>query len=107
MATVGVPWLSLLLWLMMPCRRADLTSKHAVADHGVEQHQREDEKTLSPKHECKTGLRRCRFLDGKDERDHIGPEREGQGAKGAQEDYGDRKKGHFIPTVLNTEREQN
>ena len=43
----------------------------------------------------------------RNEGDHVRPEREGQGAKGAQEDHCDRKKGHFIPTVLYTEREQN
>jgi hypothetical protein len=44
--------------------------------------------------------RRCRFLDGKDEGDHVRPEREGQGAKGAQEDHCDHEKGLFIPCYI-------
>src|ERR1700746_1367795 len=82
-------------------RWTDLAPKNAVVDRSVEEHQREDEKTFSPKHERETGLRRRRFLDGQDEGDHVRPEREGHCAKGAQEDHCDHEKGHFIPTISN------
>ena len=85
----------------------DFASEDAVADERVEQHERKDEKPLPPEHECKTGVRRCRFVDGKDEGDHVRPERDGEGAKGRQEDQYDHRKGQFIAAVSNTGREHN
>src|SRR6266550_8872684 len=55
--------------LVMALCRAHLSSEHAIADRGVEQHEREDEQAFSPEHERKTRLRRCCFLDREDERD--------------------------------------
>src|SRR5271170_1645682 len=53
----------------------DLASKDAVADDGVEQHQREDDDTRSPEHEGETGMRRRGFFDRYRERDRQRPER--------------------------------
>src|SRR5713101_2719466 len=83
----------------------DFTSEDSVADDRVDQHERKDEEALSPEHECKTGMRRCRFVDGEDEGDHVRPERDGQGAKGRHEDRYDHRKWQFIPAVSNTDRE--
>jgi hypothetical protein len=35
--------------------RYGLTSEHPVADERIKQHQRKDEKALSPEHECEAG----------------------------------------------------
>src|SRR5437660_11610246 len=44
-------------------RRSDLASEDGVADHGIEQHQREDKEALAPEHEGETGMWRRRFFD--------------------------------------------
>src|SRR5260221_10978035 len=59
---------------------SDLSEKDAVVDHGVEQHQREDEKALAPEHEGKARMRRGSLVDGDRERNHVGPERDRQRA---------------------------
>ncbi len=66
----------------------DFAPEDSVADDRVEQHQR-DEQALAPEHERKTRSRRRRFVDGEDERDHVRPERDGQGGEGRQEDRDD------------------
>src|SRR5215831_9649087 len=71
--------------LVVPCRWSDLASKDAVADHSVEQHQREDEQALAPEHEGETGMRCGGFLDRDRERDHVGPERDCESAEGESE----------------------
>ena len=93
--------------LIVPRHGCDFTSEDSVADDRVEEHERKDEKAFSPEHEYKTGMRRCRFVDGEDEGDHVRPERNGQGAKGRQEDQYDHRKGRLIPAVPNTDREHN
>src|SRR5262249_2328465 len=85
--------------------RADLSSEHAEIDHGVEQHEREDEKAFSPKHESKTRLRRCGLIDGEDEGNDVRPERDRQRAKGCKEDQDDHGKGEIVAAVANTECE--
>src|SRR6266700_7145291 len=50
-------------------RGCDFAPEDAAADDRVEQHQREDEQALAPEHEPR--LRRRRFVDGEDERDHV------------------------------------
>src|SRR5499427_5550391 len=74
---------------VVACRRAYLSPENAVADDGVEQHQREDEQALAPKHEGEAGVRRRGFLDRDRERDHVGPERDRQRAKRRRKDEGD------------------
>src|SRR6266481_895696 len=79
--------------------RSDLASEDAVADERVEQHQRKDDHP-SPEDKHKTGLRRGRFADGDDERDHVRPEGQRQRAKCRHEDHGDRVE---RPTIIVTE----
>jgi len=79
---VGKPGHACLSIFRITGRWPDLAPKDTVADRSVEKHQREDEKTFPPKHECETGLRCRRFLDGHDEGDHVRPERDGHRAKG-------------------------
>src|SRR5271166_279803 len=84
---------------IMPCRWYDLTSKDLVADHGVDQHQREDEETLSPKHESETGMGCGSLLDRDRERDHVGPERDRQRANRGREDECHHVVRHCIPAT--------
>src|SRR6516225_7766837 len=79
----------------------DLAPEDAVADHGVKQHQWEDEETLSPEHEGETGMGRCGFFDRDRERDHVGPERDRQSAERRREDQGDHIEWHSIPATPN------
>src|SRR5271165_7261947 len=75
-------------------RWPDLSPEDAVADHGVEQHQWEDEETLAPEHEGETGMRGCSFFDGDRERDHVRPKRDRQRAKRGHENERDHVEWH-------------
>src|SRR5690348_7968085 len=79
----------------------DLASEDAVADDGVEQHQREDEETLAPKHEGETGMGCRGVLDRDRERDHVRPERDRQSAERRREDERDHIERHSIAAVPN------
>src|SRR6516162_9898077 len=72
--------------LIMPWRWFDLAPKDAVADDGVDQHQREDEEACSPEHEGETGMGCCGFVDRDRERDHVRPERDRQRAERCDKD---------------------
>src|ERR1700756_60215 len=87
---------------VMACCCFDLASEDAVADDGVEQHQRENEETLAPKHEGETGMWRRRFLDRDRERDHVRPERDRQCAERRRENQRYHIVRHSIPAVPNT-----
>src|SRR5277367_1566956 len=79
--------------------RPDLASEDTVADDGVEQHQREDEEALAPEHEGETGMGCGGFFDRDRERDHVGPERDRQGAERRCENQRDHVIWHFIPAT--------
>src|ERR1700730_2806590 len=85
--------------LIMPSCWFNLASKDGVADGGVEQHQREDEQTLAPEHEGKARMRRGSLVDRDRERDHVGPERDRQGAKRRQEDQCGRVERPSVPAA--------
>src|SRR5438270_14065209 len=83
-----------------------LASKDAVADRGVEQHQREDEKTLAPEHEGETGMRCGGFFDRDRERDHVGPERDRQSAERRHENERDHVERHSVAAAANARGRQ-
>src|ERR1700730_10230111 len=91
--------------LVMSSRRFDLASEDAVADHGVEQHQREDEKALAPEHEGKARMRRGSVVDGDRERDHVWPERDRQRAERRRKHDHDHDKGRRIPATHDARRQ--
>src|SRR5208282_2501036 len=68
---------------------------------GVDQHQRKDENTSSPKHEGETGMGCRSVLDRDRERDHVRPERYRQGAERRRENERDHVEGHSIPASPN------
>src|ERR1022692_3897683 len=82
-----------------------LASKDRIIHDRVQKHERKDENTLSPEHECETGMRRCCLVDSKHEGDHVRPKRDCQSPKGCQENQCDHRKGQFIPAVSNTDCE--
>src|SRR5262249_32979373 len=49
--------------LIAASARGDLSSEHAVANHGVDQHEREHEQAFAPEHERKARMRSGGFLD--------------------------------------------
>src|SRR5208282_4000381 len=87
--------------LVVPGRCSDLASEDSVADDRVDEHQREDEKTLAPKHEGEAGTGCGSFVDGDDEGDHVGPERDRQGAKRRRKNNCDHVERHSVPTATN------
>src|SRR5262249_20921758 len=82
-------------------RRPYLSSKDGVADDGVDQHQREDDDARAPEHESQTGMGCGGFLDRDRERDHVRPERNGQGAERSRENQRHHVKRHTIPAAPN------
>src|SRR5207248_8482526 len=87
------------VFLIMPRRWFDLASEDAVADNGVDQHQREDEETLAPEHEGESGMGRRRFFDRDRERDHVRPEGDRQCAERGRENERDHVVRHSIPST--------
>ena len=83
---------------------SDLASEDAVADERVEQHQWKDDHA-SPEHEHETGLRRGRFVDGDDERDDVGPERQRESAECRHEDQCDHVERPMVIVTQDAERE--
>src|SRR5215468_2467376 len=59
--------------------------KGEITYRGVDQHQREDEETCTPKHEGQAGLRSGCAVDRDRERNHIWPERDRQRAESGRE----------------------
>src|SRR5260221_4020272 len=74
--------------LVVSGRCFHLASEDAVAEERVEQHQRKDDHA-SPEHEHETGPWCGSIVDSDDERNHVGPEGECQGAKCRQKDQCD------------------
>src|SRR5580698_11097566 len=54
--------------------RSDLAMEYSASDGGVDQHEGQDEQTLSPEHECEARMRRRRRVDRDGKRNHVGPE---------------------------------
>src|SRR5438093_10668046 len=79
----------------------DLAAKDAIADYRVDQHQREYEETLAPEHEGEAGMGCGGFLNGDRERNHVGPERDRQGAERSRENQSDHVERHSIPATPN------
>src|SRR6266849_450037 len=98
---ISLPLLASSSLLIMSCRWSDLASKDGVADGGVEQHQREDENTRSPEHECETGMGCGSFVDGDRERDHVRPERDRQGPERCRENERDHVEWCSVLATLN------
>src|SRR5260221_12758856 len=80
----------------MRLRGFELAAEYGVADHGVEQHQREDEETLAPEHEGEARIRRGGLVDRDRERDHVGPERDRERSKSGCENQRTHVKGHTV-----------
>src|SRR6201987_6058763 len=70
---------------VMPVHGSEFAPEDAVADGRIEQHQREDPKTLAPEHEGESGRRRRGRIDRDLKRNHVGPERECERAEGRNE----------------------
>src|SRR5882762_2577350 len=83
---------------------SDLASEHGIIDQRVEQHQWKDDHA-SPEHEHETGLRRGRFVDGDDERDDVGPERQRESAECRHEDQCDHVERPMVIVIQDAEPE--
>ena len=73
--------------------------KNVITNHGVDQHQREDEKACAPKHEGKAGVWSGRAVDSDREGNHIWPERDCERAEGGREDERHHVEGRAVPAI--------
>src|SRR6516165_8888278 len=91
--------------LIAASARGDLSSEHAVANRGVDQHEREHEQAFAPEHEGKARMRSGGFLDGDGERNHIRPERDGERAECCNKDQRDHVEGRPVAPRADADRE--